>query len=111
MKTFSLLAIIGLILLVTCHSSPTSLAQQPTTNTNNASNNTNTSTDATTPKTQHAFTANDNSTFADEEALVIDLEEIQKMSVLEYAGRRIRSMWDYLMHGTKAEPKSTFVGK
>ncbi|CAG9760262.1 unnamed protein product [Ceutorhynchus assimilis] len=46
------------------------------------------------------------------EATVIDLEKINKMSVVEYVGRQIKSMWDYLILGNEDEPEKTdFIGR
>ncbi|KAH1001225.1 hypothetical protein HUJ04_013462 [Dendroctonus ponderosae] len=46
-----------------------------------------------------------------EQALVLDLDKIQQMSLLEYAGRRIGAWWDYVKNGAPQEPQSSFVGK
>ncbi|XP_019759032.2 uncharacterized protein LOC109536973 [Dendroctonus ponderosae] len=46
-----------------------------------------------------------------EQALVLDLDKIQQMSLLEYAGRRIGAWWDYVKNGAPQEPQSSFVGR
>lgn len=53
--------------------------------------------------------------YATEEAtnhtdVVINLKEINEMSFKDFLGMQLNRLWDYLVHGSKEEPESTFIG-
>ncbi|XP_050296905.1 uncharacterized protein LOC126736545 [Anthonomus grandis grandis] len=58
-----------------------------------------------------ATTKEDDTSLSAKDAVVIDLEKIQKMSIVEYIGRKLRSLWDYIVYGSESEPETTFVGR
>lgn len=42
--------------------------------------------------------------------VIINLKEINEMSFKEFLGVQLNRLWDYLVHGSKEEPESTFIG-
>lgn len=53
--------------------------------------------------------------YATEEAtnhtdVVINLKEINEMNFKDFLGMQLNRLWDYLVHGSKEEPESTFIG-
>lgn len=43
--------------------------------------------------------------------VVISLKEINEMGFKEFLGAQLNRFWDYLVHGSKEEPESTFIGQ
>lgn len=43
--------------------------------------------------------------------VVISLKEINEMGFKEFLGAQLNRFWDYLVHGSKEEPESTFIGR
>lgn len=43
--------------------------------------------------------------------VVINLKEINEMGFKEFLGVQLDRFWDYLVHGSKEEPESTFIGQ